>query len=208
MLPALHAGTVAYCFAGARSLAAGLGGVLQKANHPAGLCPRCSRYDRYFLQPRRCLARTEKNREAVAIPCPVAAKQLASEKALFSRGQSLCQIDTACQSEHGQRLLCLPLCGKIAMQLATGVIFLSASCHPILSAHPQAEDALRFVRPYFNPGMDAGFGVYNAERLNRLLGQHWHRFARQPYFDAHGVFISTTVSAPLLLAMFLALVMG
>ncbi|EIE24446.1 hypothetical protein COCSUDRAFT_61871 [Coccomyxa subellipsoidea C-169] len=48
--------------------------------------------------------------------------------------------------------------------------------------------------------------VYNAQRLNRLLGDHWRSFAGQPYFDEQGVFISAVVSAPLLLTMFVQLV--
>ena len=48
--------------------------------------------------------------------------------------------------------------------------------------------------------------VYSAERLNRLLHQHWEKFAKQPYFDAHGVFTSTVLSAPLLLDMLIILV--
>jgi hypothetical protein len=48
--------------------------------------------------------------------------------------------------------------------------------------------------------------VYNAQRLNSYLAQHWQAFARQPYFDEQGVFISAVVSAPLLLTMFMQLV--
>lgn len=48
--------------------------------------------------------------------------------------------------------------------------------------------------------------VYNAQRLNALLGQHWKSFAGQPYFDDQGVFISAVVSAPLLITMFVQLV--
>ena len=44
------------------------------------------------------------------------------------------------------------------------------------------------------------------EPLNTLARQHWASFARQNYFDPHGVFVGTTVAAPLLLAMFIALV--
>jgi hypothetical protein len=47
--------------------------------------------------------------------------------------------------------------------------------------------------------------VYNAERLNSLASQHWRRFARQPYFDPHGVFTSAVLSAPLLVIMFVIL---
>lgn len=49
--------------------------------------------------------------------------------------------------------------------------------------------------------------VYNAQRLNSYLAQHWQAFARQPYFDEQGVFISAVVSAPLLLTMFTQLVL-
>lgn len=48
--------------------------------------------------------------------------------------------------------------------------------------------------------------MYNAERLNGLLGRHWRRFARQDYFDKHGVFFCALVSTPLLLDMFVILV--
>ena len=48
--------------------------------------------------------------------------------------------------------------------------------------------------------------VYNAQRLNKLLAQHWRSFAGQPYFDEQGVFISAVVSTPLLLTMFVQLV--
>lgn len=44
------------------------------------------------------------------------------------------------------------------------------------------------------------------EPLNTLARQHWASFARQNYFDPHGIFVGTTVAAPLLLAMFIALV--
>lgn len=55
-------------------------------------------------------------------------------------------------------------------------------------------------------GMLAVGIVYNAERLNGLLHKHWEKFASQPYFDAHGVFTSTVLSAPLLLDMLIILV--
>ena len=48
--------------------------------------------------------------------------------------------------------------------------------------------------------------VYNAERLNTLLAKHWQSFASQPYFESRGIFINAVISAPLLLAMFIALV--
>lgn len=43
--------------------------------------------------------------------------------------------------------------------------------------------------------------VFGAERLNEFLGKHWQRFATQPYFDKHGVFISTVLTGPLLIIM-------
>ncbi len=46
----------------------------------------------------------------------------------------------------------------------------------------------------------------NAERLNRLAGRHWQRFAKQNYFDEHGVFAGALLGAPLLLIMFVILV--
>ena len=48
--------------------------------------------------------------------------------------------------------------------------------------------------------------VYNAETLNAMLAQHWKRFAKQPYFDDHGIFFSAVVSTPMLLTMFFLLV--
>ena len=48
--------------------------------------------------------------------------------------------------------------------------------------------------------------VYNLERLNTLAGRHWQRFARQKYFDEHGVFAGVLVGAPLLFVMFVILV--
>lgn len=48
--------------------------------------------------------------------------------------------------------------------------------------------------------------VYFAERLNSFLLRHWRSFATQPYFDSHGVFISTVWSGPLLLISTLILV--
>ncbi|BBN04874.1 transmembrane protein 18 [Marchantia polymorpha subsp. ruderalis] len=48
--------------------------------------------------------------------------------------------------------------------------------------------------------------VYFAERLNSILDRHWKSFARQPYFDRHGVFLSTVWSVPLLLMSTLILV--
>jgi hypothetical protein len=56
------------------------------------------------------------------------------------------------------------------------------------------------------PDLLAAGTVYNAQRLNALLAQHWRSFARQPYFDEQGIFISAVVSAPLLLTMFVQLV--
>ena len=48
--------------------------------------------------------------------------------------------------------------------------------------------------------------VYNAQRINTYLREHWKAFARQPYFDEQGIFISAVVSAPLLLIMLIQLV--
>eukprot|EP00246_Nothoceros_aenigmaticus_P010033 TRINITY_DN26329_c0_g1_i1.p1 TRINITY_DN26329_c0_g1~~TRINITY_DN26329_c0_g1_i1.p1 ORF type:complete len:172 (-),score=22.83 TRINITY_DN26329_c0_g1_i1:405-920(-) len=48
--------------------------------------------------------------------------------------------------------------------------------------------------------------VYYAERVNTILSRHWEKFARQPYFDRHGVFLSTIWSGPLLLVSTLILV--
>ena len=39
-----------------------------------------------------------------------------------------------------------------------------------------------------------------------MLAQHWKRFAKQPYFDKHGIFFSAIVSTPMLLTMFFLLV--
>lgn len=48
--------------------------------------------------------------------------------------------------------------------------------------------------------------VYYAERLNTILARHWEKFATQPYFDRHGVFLSTVWSGPLLLVSTVILV--
>lgn len=48
--------------------------------------------------------------------------------------------------------------------------------------------------------------VYNAQRMNTYLREHWKAFARQPYFDEQGIFISAVVSAPLLVIMLVQLV--
>ncbi|MCO5558226.1 hypothetical protein L7F22_011805 [Adiantum nelumboides] len=50
--------------------------------------------------------------------------------------------------------------------------------------------------------------VYMAERLNRWLSHRWTSFARQPYFDHHGVFMSSVWSGPLLLIACIILVNG
>lgn len=50
--------------------------------------------------------------------------------------------------------------------------------------------------------------VYMAERLNTWLSHKWTAFARQPYFDHHGVFMSTVWSGPLLLISCVILVNG
>ncbi|CAK0787368.1 hypothetical protein CVIRNUC_010588 [Coccomyxa viridis] len=52
----------------------------------------------------------------------------------------------------------------------------------------------------------AAAAVYNAQRINSYLHRHWAAFARQPYFDEQGVFISALMSAPLLAIMLVQLV--
>ncbi|OAY82867.1 transmembrane protein 18 [Ananas comosus] len=49
-------------------------------------------------------------------------------------------------------------------------------------------------------------GVYLAERINTLLGEHWKSFASQNYFDPQGLFISVLWSGPLLLIAILIVV--
>lgn len=49
-------------------------------------------------------------------------------------------------------------------------------------------------------------GVYGAERLNRILAVNWKSFARQNYFDSHGIFLSTLWSGPLLVISIIILV--
>ncbi|KAG8086601.1 hypothetical protein GUJ93_ZPchr0010g9113 [Zizania palustris] len=49
-------------------------------------------------------------------------------------------------------------------------------------------------------------GVFLAERINSLLGQHWKSFSSQNYFDSQGLFISVVWSGPLLLLTILILV--
>lgn len=49
-------------------------------------------------------------------------------------------------------------------------------------------------------------GVYSAERLNGLLAANWKSFARQNYFDSHGIFLSTLWSGPLLVIAIIILV--
>ncbi|KMZ70682.1 Transmembrane protein 18 [Zostera marina] len=48
--------------------------------------------------------------------------------------------------------------------------------------------------------------VYLAERINRFLGVRWKMFARQNYFDSHGLFISTLWSGPLLIILMIIVV--
>ena len=43
--------------------------------------------------------------------------------------------------------------------------------------------------------------VFTAENINNFLASHWTSFAKQPYFDKHGVFISTVLTGPLLIIM-------
>ena len=57
-----------------------------------------------------------------------------------------------------------------------------------------------------NSVLHAAGVVYNAQRINSYLQEHWKAFARQPYFDDQGIFISAMVSAPLLLIMLVQLV--
>ena len=48
--------------------------------------------------------------------------------------------------------------------------------------------------------------VFAAERLNSYAHMHWQRFAKQDYFDTHGVFTVTMYAAPLLLLAFAQMV--
>ncbi|KAG1670382.1 hypothetical protein FOA52_000142 [Chlamydomonas sp. UWO 241] len=48
--------------------------------------------------------------------------------------------------------------------------------------------------------------IYMAERLNALGDAHWEKFSKQAYFDKRGVFFSTLVSGPLILAMLVLLI--
>eukprot|EP00850_Spirogloea_muscicola_P002394 SM000009S23523 [mRNA] locus=s9:491209:492360:+ [translate_table: standard] len=48
--------------------------------------------------------------------------------------------------------------------------------------------------------------VYGAERMNRLLGRYWKKFATQQYFDRQGIFISTVLSGPMLIIATIILV--
>ncbi|KAJ0976903.1 hypothetical protein J5N97_012377 [Dioscorea zingiberensis] len=49
-------------------------------------------------------------------------------------------------------------------------------------------------------------GIYFAERLNNFLRGNWKSFAKQNYFDSHGLFISVIWSGPLLLLSMLIVV--
>lgn len=49
-------------------------------------------------------------------------------------------------------------------------------------------------------------GARSAEYINTYLGRHWQEFARQNYFDEHGVFMGVMWSGPLLLLGFAMLV--
>ncbi|KAK2078442.1 hypothetical protein QBZ16_003282 [Prototheca wickerhamii] len=73
-------------------------------------------------------------------------------------------------------------------------LFLSAI---LLRRVPAAQAGLFFLA--------AGI-VYFAERINDLAARHWQSFATQDYFDAHGIFYSAVVSAPLLATMFVILI--
>ncbi|WCJ44114.1 Transmembrane protein 18 [Euphorbia peplus] len=49
-------------------------------------------------------------------------------------------------------------------------------------------------------------GVYFAERLNKILAGNWKSFAKQNYFDPHGVFLSSLWSGPLLAIAIIVLI--
>jgi len=48
--------------------------------------------------------------------------------------------------------------------------------------------------------------VFASETLNTHLGARWKEFARQNYFDEHGVFMATLYAGPLLCIAFVQLV--
>ncbi|GMH39695.1 hypothetical protein BSKO_07593 [Bryopsis sp. KO-2023] len=47
--------------------------------------------------------------------------------------------------------------------------------------------------------------IYQAEQINKYLGQNWKSFAKQQYFDPSGFFITTMLSTPLLLILLVML---
>ena len=49
--------------------------------------------------------------------------------------------------------------------------------------------------------------VLNAERINRAAMINWRSFARRPYFDRHGKFITISFSVPLMLNILLVAVL-
>lgn len=48
--------------------------------------------------------------------------------------------------------------------------------------------------------------VYFGENINSVAGQHWQAFARQDYFDEHGIFYSSIVSGPAIITLLMVLV--
>ncbi|CAD7700339.1 unnamed protein product [Ostreobium quekettii] len=48
--------------------------------------------------------------------------------------------------------------------------------------------------------------VFCAESLNKWMAANWRTFARQPYFDPNGIFMSTMLSGPIMLVLFLQLI--
>jgi hypothetical protein len=48
--------------------------------------------------------------------------------------------------------------------------------------------------------------VYFGENINSVAGQHWQAFARQDYFDEHGIFYNSIVSGPAIITLLMVLV--
>lgn len=48
--------------------------------------------------------------------------------------------------------------------------------------------------------------MYFGENINSVAGQHWQAFARQDYFDEHGIFYNSVVSGPAIITLLLVLV--
>lgn len=48
--------------------------------------------------------------------------------------------------------------------------------------------------------------VYFGENINSVAGQHWQAFARQDYFDEHGIFYNSVVSGPAIITLLTVLV--